>query len=58
MANFSTNVSCKKCGRTAILKVTCVQPNSSGGGAATCNSCYATTSYSYVLTEGSFTYIR
>ena len=31
MSNYSTTCACKKCGKTAILKVTLVSPNSMGG---------------------------
>ncbi len=58
MSNYTTACACKHCGKTAILKVTLVSPNSSGGATATCNSCYRISSYSYVLTEGSFTYLN
>lgn len=58
MSNYSTTCACKKCGKTAILKVTTGSPNSMGGATATCNSCYMISSYSYVLTEGAFTYLN
>ena len=58
MSSYSTSCSCKHCGSTAILTVSLVQPNSSGGANATCNSCYRISAYSFVLTEGSFTYLR
>lgn len=58
MSNYSTTVSCKKCGGSAILRVTCVVPNSTGGTTASCNKCYMLSQYSYVLTEGVFTYLQ
>jgi len=57
MNTYTTSCACKHCGKTAILKVTLVMPNSMGGATASCNSCWRLSSYSYVLTEGVFTYL-
>lgn len=55
---YTTSCACKQCGRTAILTVSLVSPNSMGGATASCNSCYRISSYSYTLTNGVFTYLR
>lgn len=55
---FTTAVACKECGKTAMLVKECVGPNSVGGATAYCNSCCKSSTYSYTLTNGVFTYLR
>lgn len=58
LLNLTQSVSCKKCGKTVLLEIKNVTPNTTGGATTNLCKCGNASSYVFTLRDGQLTELR